>query len=148
MPQTPHVEKHFTSSEKTRDIVIGMAGGLTVPCALVAGLSGVRGLDRARGRGRSGRGRGRGDRDGSRGYLAAWTDAEHYDSEYAREHRGRVTHPSPSRASRWGWSTASRTTSKRVQRDALELGRDRLALGHEESRRPLLGDGENDQAEP
>ena len=41
MPQTPHVEKHFTSSERIRDIVIGMSDGLTVPFALAAGLSGV-----------------------------------------------------------------------------------------------------------
>jgi hypothetical protein len=30
MPQTPHVEKHFTASETVRDIVIGMSDGLTV----------------------------------------------------------------------------------------------------------------------
>jgi VIT1/CCC1 family predicted Fe2+/Mn2+ transporter len=41
MPQTPHVEPHFTSSEKVRDIVIGMSDGLTVPFALAAGLSRV-----------------------------------------------------------------------------------------------------------
>jgi len=41
MPQTPHVETHFTSSETIRDIVIGMSDGLTVPFALAAGLSGV-----------------------------------------------------------------------------------------------------------
>ena len=41
MPQTPHVEKHFTSSETVRDIVIGMSDGLTVPFALAAGLSGA-----------------------------------------------------------------------------------------------------------
>jgi vacuolar iron transporter family protein len=28
MPQTPHVEKHFTASEVVRDIVIGMSDGL------------------------------------------------------------------------------------------------------------------------
>jgi hypothetical protein len=28
MPQTPHIERHFTSSEAVRDIVIGMADGL------------------------------------------------------------------------------------------------------------------------
>ena len=39
MPQTPHVEKHFTASETVRDIVIGMSDGLTVPFALAAGLS-------------------------------------------------------------------------------------------------------------
>jgi hypothetical protein len=39
MPATPHVEKHFTASETVRDVVIGMADGLTVPFALAAGLS-------------------------------------------------------------------------------------------------------------
>ena len=39
MPQTPHVEKHFTASENVRDIVIGMSDGLIVPFALAAGLS-------------------------------------------------------------------------------------------------------------
>ncbi len=41
MPQTPHIEKHFTASETVRDIVIGMSDGLTVPFALAAGLSGA-----------------------------------------------------------------------------------------------------------
>jgi VIT1/CCC1 family predicted Fe2+/Mn2+ transporter len=41
MPQTPHVESHFTASDFVRDIVIGMADGLTVPFALAAGLSGA-----------------------------------------------------------------------------------------------------------
>jgi len=36
MPQSPHAEKHFTSSETVRDIVIRMADGLTVPFALAA----------------------------------------------------------------------------------------------------------------
>jgi vacuolar iron transporter family protein len=85
MPQTPHVETHFTSSETIRDIVIGMADGLTVPFALAAGLSGVvtstavvitAGLaEVAAGAIAMGLG----------GYLAARTDAEHYVSEYARE---------------------------------------------------------------
>jgi len=39
MPATPHIEKHFTASESVRDVVIGMADGLTVPFALAAGLS-------------------------------------------------------------------------------------------------------------
>ena len=39
MPVTPHVEKHFTATETVRDIVIGMADGLTVPFALAAGLA-------------------------------------------------------------------------------------------------------------
>jgi hypothetical protein len=37
MPQTEHVEKHFQSSLVVRDVVIGMADGLTVPFALAAG---------------------------------------------------------------------------------------------------------------
>jgi hypothetical protein len=41
MPQTPHVEKHFTASVSVRDIVIGMSDRLTVPVALAAGLSGA-----------------------------------------------------------------------------------------------------------
>ena len=36
-----HEEKHFKSSELVRDIIIGMADGLTVPFALAAGLSGT-----------------------------------------------------------------------------------------------------------
>ena len=38
MPQTPHVERHFTAGDTVRDIVIGMSDGLTVPFALAAGL--------------------------------------------------------------------------------------------------------------
>jgi VIT1/CCC1 family predicted Fe2+/Mn2+ transporter len=39
LPTIPHLEKHFTGSESVRDVVIGMADGLTVPFALAAGLS-------------------------------------------------------------------------------------------------------------
>ncbi len=88
MPQTPHVEKHFTASEAVRDVVIGMADGLTVPFALAAGLSGsalatpaliiTAGLaEVAAGAIAMGLG----------GYLAARTDAEHFGSERAREAR-------------------------------------------------------------
>jgi len=41
MPQTPHIERHFTGSETVRDVVIGMSDGLTVPFALAADLSGA-----------------------------------------------------------------------------------------------------------
>jgi vacuolar iron transporter family protein len=41
MPLALHIEKHFLSSALVRDIVIGMADGLTVPFALAAGLSGA-----------------------------------------------------------------------------------------------------------
>jgi vacuolar iron transporter family protein len=85
MPQTPHVEKHFTASEVVRDIVIGMSDGLTVPFALAAGLSGAvantniittAGLaEIAAGAISMGLG----------GYLAGKTDAEHYATERATE---------------------------------------------------------------
>ncbi len=87
MPQTPHVESHFTASDFVRDIVIGMADGLTVPFALAAGLSGadtttriivVAGLaEIAAGSIAMGLG----------GYLAAKNDADHYVSELKREER-------------------------------------------------------------
>ncbi len=87
MPQTLHVERHFTASEAVRDVVIGMSDGLTVPFALAAGLSGAvaaahvvvtAGLaEIAAGSIAMGLG----------GYLAARSDAEHYASEQAREHR-------------------------------------------------------------
>jgi hypothetical protein len=41
MPTVPYVERHFTANETVRDIVIGMADGLTVPFALAAGISGT-----------------------------------------------------------------------------------------------------------
>ncbi len=85
MPQTPHIEQHFTASETIRDIVIGMSDGLTVPFALAAGLSGAvssttiivtAGLaEIAAGSIAMGLG----------GYLAARSDAEHYASERLRE---------------------------------------------------------------
>ncbi len=87
MPQTPHIEKHFTGSEVIRDIVIGMSDGLTVPFALAAGLSGIAsstaivitgGLaEIAAGAISMGLG----------GYLAARSDAEHYASERETERR-------------------------------------------------------------
>ena len=41
MPGTHHEESHFTASAAVRDVVIGMADGLTVPFALAAGISGA-----------------------------------------------------------------------------------------------------------
>src|SRR5260221_13037420 len=79
-------EKHFQSSEKVRDFVIGMSDGLTVPFALAAGLSGAvdnssiiitAGLaEIAAGSIAMGLG----------GYLAGRTEIEHYDSEERREY--------------------------------------------------------------
>jgi vacuolar iron transporter family protein len=93
MPATPHVEKHFTAGDAVRDVVIGMADGLTVPFALAAGLSGAvtathvvitAGLaEVAAGSIAMGLG----------GYLAARSDAEHYASELAREEREIVEVP-------------------------------------------------------
>lgn len=85
MPATPHHEKHFEASERVRDVVIGMADGLTVPFALAAGLTGAIAANRlivtagiaeiAAGAIAMGLG----------GYLAARSDAEHYASERRRE---------------------------------------------------------------
>ncbi len=91
MPQTPHIERHFTASDVVRDIVIGMADGLTVPFALAAGLSGgLAGIADPNGiivtaglaeiaAGSIAMGLG--------GYLAAKSDAEHYAKEREREKR-------------------------------------------------------------
>ena len=93
MPQTPHVEGHFASSERIRDIVIGMSDGLTVPFALAAGLSGVvesTGVVITAGLAEVAAGA---IAMGLGGYLAARTDAEHYVSEYAREKRETFDNP-------------------------------------------------------
>ncbi len=93
MPQTPHLEKHFTAGEAVRDIVIGMSDGLTVPFALAAGLTGAIASSHivltagfaeiAAGSIAMGLG----------GYLAARSDAEHYASERRREETEIVTVP-------------------------------------------------------
>ena len=87
MPQTLHVERHFTASETVRDIVIGMSDGLTVPFALAAGLSGAvdsSGIIVTAGLAEVAAGA---IAMGLGGYLAARTDAEHYASERERELR-------------------------------------------------------------
>ncbi|MEO5673039.1 MAG: VIT1/CCC1 transporter family protein, partial [Chitinophagales bacterium] len=81
-----HEENHFVSSNIVKDVVIGMADGLTVPFALAAGLSGAvdsniivitAGIAEiiagsiAMGLG---------------GYLAGKTDIDHYHSELNREY--------------------------------------------------------------
>ncbi len=85
MPQTPHTERHFTASATVRDIVIGMADGLTVPFALAAGLSGAiasNGIIVTAGLAEIAAGS---IAMGLGGYLAAKSDAEHYESERKRE---------------------------------------------------------------
>src|SRR5436305_14687689 len=82
-----HVEEHFSGSAIVRDVVIGMADGLTVPFALAAGISGAltathivvtAGLaEIAAGSIAMGLG----------GYLAARSDAEHFFNERRREER-------------------------------------------------------------
>ena len=85
MPTTPHVERHFTASETVRDAVIGMSDGLTVPFALAAGLSAAvpdSSLIEAAGLAEVAAGA---IAMGLGGYLAARTDAQHYEAELARE---------------------------------------------------------------
>lgn len=81
-----HQEEHFESPNFVKDIVIGMADGLTVPFALAAGLSGAvdttaiivtAGIaEIAAGSIAMGLG----------GYLAGRTEVEHYDAELQREY--------------------------------------------------------------
>jgi VIT1/CCC1 family predicted Fe2+/Mn2+ transporter len=97
MPQTRHVERHFTAGDTVRDVVIGMSDGLTVPFALAAGLTGAVGA--------AGNGAGiivtAGFAEiaagaiamGLGGYLAARSDAEHYAKEREREKREVVEIP-------------------------------------------------------
>jgi len=89
MPHTPHThthtEKHFGASDLVRDVVIGMADGLTVPFALAAGLSGAvaaSGLIVTAGVAEIAAGA---IAMGLGGYLAARGDAEHYAKERKRE---------------------------------------------------------------
>jgi VIT1/CCC1 family predicted Fe2+/Mn2+ transporter len=93
-PHHHHHERHAGSGEVIRDIVIGLADGLTVPFALAAGLTGaitdtthlivLAGLaEIAAGSIAMGLG----------GYLAAHGEAEHYASEKLREEREIVTMP-------------------------------------------------------
>ena len=87
MPQTPHIERHFTASAIVRDVVIGMADGLTVPFALAAGLSGAvqeAGIIVTAGLAEIAAGS---IAMGLGGYLAAKSDAEHYATEERREHQ-------------------------------------------------------------
>lgn len=88
-----HREEHFTGSETVKDIVIGMSDGLTVPFALAAGISGAINAanvvvtagfaEIAAGSIAMGLG----------GYLAARSQAEHYQSELAREEREIIEKP-------------------------------------------------------
>ena len=86
MPESAHVEQHFTASAAVRDVVIGMADGLTVPFALAAGLSGAvnsTGVIITAGLAEIAAGS---IAMGLGGFLAARSDAEHFESERLREH--------------------------------------------------------------
>src|SRR5438552_14027473 len=86
MHQHVHVERHFTGGEKVRDIVIGMSDGLTVPFALAAGLTGAiasTGVIVTAGLAEIAAGS---IAMGLGGFLAARSDAEHYDRERQREY--------------------------------------------------------------
>lgn len=79
-------EKHFKSSEKVRDFVIGMSDGLTVPFALAAGLSGAvdsSGIIITAGLAEIAAGS---IAMGLGGYLAGRTEIEHYEAEERREY--------------------------------------------------------------
>jgi len=88
MPRTPHIERHFTAGDTVRDIVIGMSDGLTVPFALAAGLTGsaniTSGIIVTAGLAEIAAGS---IAMGLGGYLAAKSDAEHYQKEREREKR-------------------------------------------------------------
>ena len=99
---TPHHEVHFTSSDTVRDIVIGLADGLTVPFALAAGIAGAvtnvvsptrlvvtAGLaEIAAGSIAMGLG----------GYLASRGDSEHFAAERRREELEVITRPADEEA--------------------------------------------------
>lgn len=88
-----HHEEHFRGGDTVKDIVIGMSDGLTVPFALAAGISGAISAahivltagfaEIAAGSIAMGLG----------GYLAARSEAEHYQSELAREESEIVEKP-------------------------------------------------------
>ena len=88
-----HHEHHFQSSDTVRDVVIGLADGLTVPFALAAGLAGAVSAGRlvviaglaeiAAGSIAMGLG----------GYLASRGDSEHFASERRREELEVVQRP-------------------------------------------------------
>lgn len=88
-----HTEHHFEASDTVRDIVLGMADGLTVPFALAAGITGAAvsidiivtaGVaEIAAGSIAMGLG----------GYLAARSQREHYFAERAREEQEIINVP-------------------------------------------------------
>jgi VIT1/CCC1 family predicted Fe2+/Mn2+ transporter len=81
-----HHEQHFESPDFVKDIVIGMADGLTVPFALAAGLSGAvnsGGIVITAGLAEIAAGS---IAMGLGGYLAGRTEVDHYATELKREY--------------------------------------------------------------
>jgi VIT1/CCC1 family predicted Fe2+/Mn2+ transporter len=120
-PGPPHEEKHFTQNPVVRDLVIGVADGLTVPFALAAGLSGAvvanplivtAGLA-AIAAGCIARGLG--------GYLAARSEADHYAAERRREEEETVEYEDRER-----WEVAAILHRYGVRGDALRLAVDSI----------------------
>jgi VIT1/CCC1 family predicted Fe2+/Mn2+ transporter len=94
MIQAADTGVHGPTTQSIRDLVLGMADGLTVPFALAAGVTGAvaaSGLVVTAGLAEIVAGA---ISMGLGGYLAARTDAAHYAKEYAREVR--ETHEVPS----------------------------------------------------
>jgi VIT1/CCC1 family predicted Fe2+/Mn2+ transporter len=98
MPTVPHTERHFAASATVRDVVIGMADGLTVPFALAAGLSSAVSATHVVLTAGSAEIAAGALAMGLGGYLAARSDAEHYRAELAREQRETVEVPELERA--------------------------------------------------
>jgi uncharacterized membrane protein len=88
-----HVEHHFAASDRVRDIVIGMADGLTVPFALAAGITGAAvGIDIVVTAGVAEIAAGS-IAMGLGGYLASRTEHQHYYAEAAREEKEIIDMP-------------------------------------------------------
>ena len=90
---TGHGERHGAGTQTIRDLVLGMADGLTVPFALAAGVTGAvaaSGIVLTAGLAEIVAGA---ISMGLGGYLAARSEADHYAKEYAREIR--ETHDIP-----------------------------------------------------
>ncbi|SAM02434.1 hypothetical protein [Absidia glauca] len=77
-----HVEEHFSRPELVKDCILGLADGLTVPFALAAGLSSLGDTRIVVYGGLAGA-----ISMGLGGYLAAKSEAEHYETEREREAR-------------------------------------------------------------
>ncbi|MDB5028855.1 MAG: iron transporter [Candidatus Eremiobacteraeota bacterium] len=85
MIQAPEHERHGATTQTIRDLVLGMADGLTVPFALAAGVTGVvasSGIVVTAGLAEIVAGA---ISMGLGGYLAARSEIAHYAKEYARE---------------------------------------------------------------